>query len=158
MTNLDAQKGEKHCDCFCKPCPFSSRILLKRCFSYPLSYSIVVLPLSVARWSLFDHAHVSSAATFFSVSIFNLSGAINVTLLLVVRPRLLLFVPPKTSETGTELGHQCSTGSVVIPPSVPKYNVSLQPTAKGDLGERSWKSTSDKALPPISHMEKSDDT
>ncbi len=32
--------------------------------SYPLGYSLVVLPLTIARWSLFNHKSVSSAATF----------------------------------------------------------------------------------------------
>ncbi len=34
-------------------------------FSYPLAYSLVVLPLSVARWSLDNHKDVPSAAFFF---------------------------------------------------------------------------------------------
>jgi hypothetical protein len=40
---------------------------------------------------------------FFGVSMFNLSGAINVLLLLFVRPRILLFIPPvKPVETNLE--------------------------------------------------------
>jgi len=62
---------------------------------YPLAYSLMVLPLSIARWSLFNHKKVSSLATFFGVSVFNLSGAINVLLFLIVRPELLLFSPPE---------------------------------------------------------------
>ncbi|KAH8990251.1 hypothetical protein EDB92DRAFT_1763981, partial [Lactarius akahatsu] len=58
---------------------------------YPLGYSLVVLPLSVVRWSHFNHKKVPSMATFFGVSMFNLSGAVNVLLFLIVRPRLLLF-------------------------------------------------------------------
>jgi hypothetical protein len=78
---------------------------------------------------------------------FNLSGAINVLLLLVVRPRLLLFVPPVT-EPATEPGSHSIT-------SVAKYNLSLRPTAMDDKGERSWKPTFDgsgntMALSPIS--------
>ncbi|KAH9953521.1 hypothetical protein BC827DRAFT_129599 [Russula dissimulans] len=61
---------------------------------YPMAYSLVVLPISVARWLQFDHHNVSSAATFFSVSMFNLSGAINVLLFLTFRPQLLLFYRP----------------------------------------------------------------
>ena len=64
-------------------------------FSYPLAYSLVVLPVSIARWSSFNHKSVSSAATFFAVSMHDLSGAINVFLFLVVRPQLLLFTPPE---------------------------------------------------------------
>ena len=63
---------------------------------YPLGYAIIVLPLSISRWLSFKHKdQVPSAAIFFSVSIYNLSGAINVLLFLVVRPGLLLFTPPK---------------------------------------------------------------
>ncbi|KAI9435758.1 hypothetical protein H4582DRAFT_2168107, partial [Lactarius indigo] len=61
---------------------------------YPLAYSFMVLPLSVARWSLFDHKNVSTGGTVFAVSVYNLSGAINVLLFLIVRPQLLLFSPP----------------------------------------------------------------
>jgi hypothetical protein len=123
--------------------------------SYPLAYSLVVLPLSIARWSLFSHRNVSSAATFFGVSMFNLSGAINVLLLLVVRPRLLLFVPPaNTVETTIDPGRHSTTGSA-------KYNLSLQSTAMDDSGERSWKPTSggsgnNIALSPISCSAKSE--
>jgi len=54
---------------------------------YPVTYSFIVLPLSVARW---DNS-ASSAATFFGVTMFNLSGAINVFLFLTLKPDLLLF-------------------------------------------------------------------
>jgi hypothetical protein len=66
-----------------------------RLFSYPLAYSLVVLPLSVARWLQFQHKSVPSAATFFGSSMFGLSGTINVCLFLLVRPQLLLFTPPE---------------------------------------------------------------
>jgi hypothetical protein len=55
----------------------------------------MVLPLSVTRWLLFTNKKVPTAATFFAVSLFNLSGAINVLLFLIVRPSLLLFSPPE---------------------------------------------------------------
>lgn len=60
----------------------------------------MVLPLSLARWSLFNHKHVSSeaAATLFGgMTMFYLSGAINALLLLVFRPRLLLLTRPEVS-------------------------------------------------------------
>ncbi|KAF8274447.1 hypothetical protein EI94DRAFT_1713445 [Lactarius quietus] len=75
---------------------------------YPLAYSLMVLPLSITRWSLFNDRKVSSAATFFGVALFNLSGALNVLLFLIVRPQLLLFSSPETeefSEAGVELGN-----------------------------------------------------
>ncbi|KAI9442154.1 hypothetical protein H4582DRAFT_2072711 [Lactarius indigo] len=88
---------------------------------YPLAYSLMVLPLTIARWSLFSHKKVSSAATFFGVSMFNLSGAINVLLFLTVRPQLLLFSPPEEfSERDVELYHS-DTGSATFPDTA-KYN------------------------------------
>ncbi|KAI9445897.1 hypothetical protein H4582DRAFT_1868838 [Lactarius indigo] len=72
-------------------------------FSYPLAYSLVVIPLSVTRWLQFNHKSVPSAATFFGDIMFNLSGAINVLLFLIVRPHLLLFAPPEElSESSAE--------------------------------------------------------
>jgi len=62
---------------------------------YPLAYSLIVLPLTIARCLQFNHHNVPSAATFFGLSMFYLSGAINVLLFLIVRPRLLLFPRPK---------------------------------------------------------------
>ena len=108
--------------------------------SYPLAYSIVVLPLTIARWSLFNHKKVSSAATFFGVSVFNLSGAINVILFLTVRPQLLLFLPPEEfsePEEVVELG-QPATGSAIFTDPA-KYTQSPQATGVGlaDDGERS---------------------
>jgi len=67
---------------------------------YPLAYSLVVLPLSIARWSQFSGRDVPSAATFFGVAMYNLSGAINVFLLLTVRPQLLLLIRPDLDELG----------------------------------------------------------
>jgi hypothetical protein len=64
-------------------------------FSYPLAYTFVVLPLSVARWSLYDHIKFPKAATFFAVTTWNLSGAINVLLLVLIRPQLLLLTRPE---------------------------------------------------------------
>jgi len=65
---------------------------------YPIAYSVIVLPLSVTRWLQFskfnNHHHVPSAATFFGVILFNLSGAINVLLFLIFKPGLLLFPRP----------------------------------------------------------------
>jgi len=86
---------------------------------YPLAYSFVVLPVSVARWSQFSGKNVPSAATFFGVSMHNLSGAVNVFLLLTVRPQLLLLIRPDPDELGEpeiELAPQNprSTGNAVL--------------------------------------------
>ena len=50
---------------------------------YPLAYSFVVLPISIARWSLISHKKVALAAMFFGNTVYNLSGAINVLLFLI---------------------------------------------------------------------------
>ena len=78
--------------------------------------------MSISRWLLFRHKDVSSAAIFFSVSVFNLSGAINVLLFLIVRPELLLFTPPhKITDP--------STSSAILAERA-NYHHSPQPTEK----------------------------
>ncbi|KAG8857234.1 hypothetical protein FRB96_005909 [Tulasnella sp. 330] len=68
-------------------------------FWYPLSYTILVLPLSITRWSTFrskdqsatpvkDMSIVTTSAVLF---VFGLSGLVNVLLFLFTRPNLLLF-------------------------------------------------------------------
>ncbi|KAF8502241.1 hypothetical protein F5888DRAFT_1578622, partial [Russula emetica] len=69
----------------------------KSWYNYPLAYSLVVLPISISRWleyKKYQSHNVSSAFTFFAISMFNLSGAINVLLFLIARPQLLLFPRP----------------------------------------------------------------
>ena len=89
----------------------------------------MVLPVSIARWSLFNGKKVTSAATFFTASVFNLSGAINVLLFLTIRPELLLFSPPDecNDPEGT------AAGSAVFA-DTPKYNLSPQ-LAEKELAE-----------------------
>ena len=57
-------------------------------------YAITVLPVTTARWVQFNH-NVSSATLFFCDLLFNLSGAFNVLLFLIIRPGLLLFNDPE---------------------------------------------------------------
>jgi hypothetical protein len=64
--------------------------------SYPLACSVLVPPLSVARWLLFSHHYVSSVANFFGDTMFHLSGAINVLLFLIIR-----LTPPLPLSQGT---------------------------------------------------------
>ncbi|KAI0276635.1 hypothetical protein BGY98DRAFT_1097990 [Russula aff. rugulosa BPL654] len=86
-----------------------------RSSSYPLAYSLMVLPLSIARWLQFSHHHVSSAATFFGSTIFHLSGAINVLLFLIIRPELLLFPrPEQLDEEEIVLTPQDDTGAAIF--------------------------------------------
>ncbi|KAH9052528.1 hypothetical protein EDB87DRAFT_1570446 [Lactarius vividus] len=83
---------------------------------YPLAYTLMVIPLSVARWLHFGHKSVPSAATFFGLTMFHLSGAINVLLFLIVRPRLLLFTPPEEAQPKPDWDSQTTRvmGSVTV--------------------------------------------
>ncbi|QRV81876.1 G protein coupled glucose receptor regulating Gpa2 protein [Ceratobasidium sp. AG-Ba] len=62
---------------------------------YPLAYTVLVLPMSIVRWITFHDKGVPkpsvSTATAVAVSIFNLSGLINVVLILTTRANVLLF-------------------------------------------------------------------
>ncbi|KAH9048658.1 hypothetical protein EDB83DRAFT_2632661 [Lactarius deliciosus] len=84
--------------------------------SYPLAYTIMVIPLSISRWLHFSHKGVPSAATFFGLMMFNLSGALNVLLFLIVRPRLLLFTPPEGVQPKPDWDSRttCVMGSVTV--------------------------------------------
>jgi hypothetical protein len=98
----------------------------------------MVLPDSIARWSLFNGKKVTSATIFFTASVFNLSGAINVLLFLTIRPRLLLFSPPDVCRDlkGTKL-RQPATGSAGLA-DTSKYDLSPQSTGKelaDDVGD-----------------------
>src|SRR3984885_10952106 len=97
MREWNTHRGGQHWECFCKP--ITSRIVKSahrcRSSSYPLAYSLVILPLTIARWLQFSHHHVSSTVTFVAASIFHLSGAINVPLFLITRKQLLLFPRPE---------------------------------------------------------------
>ncbi|KAH8998216.1 hypothetical protein EDB86DRAFT_820456 [Lactarius hatsudake] len=93
---------------------------------YPLAYTLMVIPLSVSRWLQFSHKSVPSAATFSGLIMFNLSGAINVLLFLIVRPRLLLFTPPE------ELGEsKVEFSSSAIFHDMVEHDQSPQPLATG---------------------------
>jgi hypothetical protein len=61
--------------------------------SYPIIYSILVLPLSVVRWLQFTNNSIAigSEATFIVMSLHELSGFLNVLLLMITRPDSILF-------------------------------------------------------------------
>src|SRR5260221_14057479 len=65
--------------------------------SYPLTYCLCILPVSIVRWigfiqeKKYNRNDIPSAASFFAVSIFGLSGFLNVVLLLSTRPNSGLF-------------------------------------------------------------------
>ena len=127
----NAHRGVQHWGCFCKSYPLSCK-LHSWSRSYPLAYSIVVLPLSATRWLQFSGRHVPSAVTFVGVSMFNLSGAVNVFLLLTVRPQLLLLTRPDKDGPGepdiqlTPQNPQ-TTGDVILPETT-NYLHSPMPT------------------------------
>lgn len=81
------------------PLPLAQCILLTTVLPnrYPVVYSILILPLSVVRWIGFAQEsggnanHVGATATMTVISIYGLSGACNVILLLTTRPNSILF-------------------------------------------------------------------
>ena len=56
--------------------------------SYTLAFAIIVLPITIAPWSSFNDKDESSAATSFSVFVFNLSGVADI-----------LFIPERPPST-----------------------------------------------------------
>jgi hypothetical protein len=77
----------------------------------------------------FNNHNVPSAVTFFVVSIFYLSGAINVILFLVVRPKLLLFPRPKQlGEQKVERTSQEDTGPAIFA-DTENFHRSPEPTS-----------------------------
>jgi len=121
---------------------------LERMLLYPLAYSIIVLPISIARWV--SSKDVPSAATFFSVCLFNLSGAINVLLFLIVRPQLLLFTPPEGFSESKVASP--STSSAILAETT-NYNHSPQPAGRELAGDGGWNSPHDANDVALSHIE-----
>jgi hypothetical protein len=101
----------------------------------------------------FGNHDVSSAATFFSVTIFNLSGAINVLLFLIVRPHLLLFTRrEKLAEPDMEIAPR-GTGPAIFS-DIATFQNSPEPTSAVLLDEGSINSA---AQPRVSSGRISDD-
>jgi hypothetical protein len=94
-THGDAPHGGCFCKSYIQALELRNVAHSSLASSYPLGYAIVILPISTARWSLFDHKEVPTAVVFLAVSIANLEGAINVLLLFIVRPQLLLLTRPE---------------------------------------------------------------
>ncbi len=133
IGGLNTHSGELRWECFCRHRYSSPESRSQIIISYPLSYSLIVLPVTVARWLLFGHHHVPSAVTFFADSIFHLSGAINVLLFLLIRPELLLFPrPQELCGEEVELAPQC-TGPAISSDTV-EVQHGLEPTSSV-LGE-----------------------
>ncbi len=130
------QRGELHWECFCKQ---SSLVrVVNRAYrfsvtSYPLAYSVVILPISITRWLQPEH-HVPSATTFFAVTLFYLSGAINVLLFLIIRPELLLFPRPELlPEPEMELAPQGASPAILS--NAEYFQNSPEPTSM-ELGDK----------------------
>ena len=87
----------------------------------------------------FSNHDVPSAATFFGSTMFNLSGAVNVLLFLLVRPQLLLFPRPgKFSEPEMELAPQYAGPTIFT--DIAKFQHSPEPISAAlavDEGPRS---------------------
>ncbi|KAH7345782.1 hypothetical protein B0J17DRAFT_641144 [Rhizoctonia solani] len=66
---------------------------------YSLAYTITIIPLSIVRWISFNGFHINAASSFVAVSIFNLSGLINVGLILFARTGVFL---PCTRTSGVD--------------------------------------------------------
>jgi len=111
---------------------------LQRMLFYPLAFAVIVLPLTITRWSSFDHKHVSSAATFFSVFVFNLSGVVNVLLFLIVRPELLLFTPPEDFIEPQVVDISPPTNGSAVFNDPARINHSPQPTGTGIVDDGEW--------------------
>jgi hypothetical protein len=94
----------------------------------------VVLPTTTVRWVQFrqvtSNHRIPSAAIFFCLFVFNLSGAINVLLFLTVRPELLLFNDP-------DIGQPTDTSSA-ISNNAAKDNHSAQPTGAELVDDGEW--------------------
>lgn len=64
---------------------------------YPALYSVLVAPLSISRWLGYAMQNespprqLSFAVSIVSITLFGLSGLVNVALFVVTRPKLLLF-------------------------------------------------------------------
>ncbi|KAH9978633.1 hypothetical protein BGW80DRAFT_1248989 [Lactifluus volemus] len=54
---------------------------------YPIAHSIVILPVSIARWAQYRDKDIPSVAFLF--------GTVDVILFFIIRPKLLLFTPPE---------------------------------------------------------------
>ena len=102
IRGSNTHSGELHWECFCEQSSLEPQVVNPAhkysVTSYPLAYSLVILPLTVAWWLLFSlisHYYVPPAATFFAETMFYLSKAVNVLLFLIIRTGLLLFPRPK---------------------------------------------------------------
>jgi len=109
--------------------------------AYPLVYTVVVLPLSIVRWTSGFGAstrHVSDVATFITITIYSLSGAINVVLLLCTRPDLLV---GDTSKKGKGFG---------IAPGIPLKVTNTTPLGTSDVesGSSKVEPCTDESAPP----------
>ncbi|KAF8199813.1 hypothetical protein K438DRAFT_1582944, partial [Mycena galopus ATCC 62051] len=72
--------------------------------AYPISYSVLILPLSIVRWIGFTQGTTPSAATFGVISLYGLSGVVNVALLLKTRPNSVLFGGADTIVRNDDVG------------------------------------------------------
>ena len=131
------RRGLRRWESFCRsPIHFLANVV-HNLLSYPLAYSLVVLPLMIPHWLLFSNKSVPSAAIFFGDIMLNLSGAIDVLLFLIVRPHILLFTSPEEpGEPNVELANP-SASSTIFPDMV-NDKQSPQPTGTR-LTDDAWR-------------------
>jgi hypothetical protein len=90
-------------------------------FSYPIAYSVTVLPLSVVRWLSFSGHYVSSAATLVGITLFIGSGFYNT--IVYLNTRGLAFVQEHSTTNGV------AAGLARLPPGA------IRRTAGSSIGE-----------------------
>ncbi|KDN38726.1 hypothetical protein RSAG8_09276, partial [Rhizoctonia solani AG-8 WAC10335] len=111
---------------------------------YPAAYTLLVLPLSIVRWSTFTvpelravklenddvvfYAPMATATLVFH-AVFRLSGIINVILVLATRPNVLLFGERHRGEDDDDTGHRGlsrrGVDSIDDTPMRQRYNATL---------------------------------
>ena len=106
-------RGLRRWESFCRsPSHFVTNVVHNP-FSYPLAYSLVVLPLMIPHWLLFSNKSVPSAAIFFGDTMLNLAGAIDVLLFLIVRPHIpLLTSTEEPGEPNVELTNPSASSTI----------------------------------------------
>jgi hypothetical protein len=125
-STLSTHRGVRRWESSCKS-SYSVVSAVHALPSYPLAYSLIVIPLSISIY----HKSVPSAAIFLGDIMFNFSGAVNVLLFLIVRPHLLFTPPEELVEPEIELANP-RTSTCLFPDL---YKHTPQPTGAGLMND-----------------------
>jgi hypothetical protein len=79
--------------------------------SYPLAYSVIVLPFSIVRWNGFKTGYASPASELSTKALWGLSGVFDAMLFFLTRPNILRFDDPPEIQPPTFEGEEHSTTS-----------------------------------------------